>query len=156
MNEEQKQSYKEKYAKAKQKGIKFYPDIIYKDLLVTFAIFILLIGLATFVGVASEPKADPSDSAYIPRPEWYFLWLFEMLKYFPGQVEWIGTAVLPGLGVLALFLLPFLDRNPKRHWSKRRWAISIMTLVVIGMVVLTILAAVTTPRKQKPKWSPEP
>jgi mono/diheme cytochrome c family protein len=149
MNEEQKNKYLEKYAQAKQKGVKFFPDIIYKDLLVSFAIFLLLIGLATFVGVANEPKADPNDSTYIPRPEWYFLFLFELLKYFPGQLEWVGTAVLPGLAVLALFLLPFFDRNPYRHFSKRKFAISFMTLIVVGMVALTIMAAVTTPPQEE-------
>ncbi len=145
MNDEIKQRYKEKYTLAKQKGVKFFPDIIYKDLLVAFGIFILLIGLAVFVGVPNEPKADPNDTSYIPRPEWYFLFLFQLLKYFPGEIEWIGTAVLPGLAVLTLFLLPFIDRNPHRHWSKRKVALSTMGVIVTGMVVLTILAVVTTP-----------
>jgi mono/diheme cytochrome c family protein len=146
VDEEQKKTYYERYAKAKQKGgIKFFPDIIFKDLLISFSIFVLLIGMATFVGVANEPKADPSDSSYVPRPEWYFLWLFEMLKYFPGQLEWIGTAVIPGLMVLTLFLLPFIDRNPHRHFSKRRVARAAMSAVVVFMAVMTIIAAVTTP-----------
>lgn len=145
MNEESKKKYLEKYYQAKQKGVKFFPDIIYKDLIVSFAIFILLIGLATFVGVANEPKADPNDSSYVPRPEWYFLFLFQMLKYFPGEIEWVGTAIIPGLAVMALFLLPFFDRNPNRHWSKRKFAISFMSVIVLGIVGLTILAAATTP-----------
>jgi mono/diheme cytochrome c family protein len=149
MNDEQKKLYKEKYAQAKQKGVKFWPDIIYKDLLVSFALFLVLIMLATFVGVAQEPKADPADSAYIPRPEWYFLFLFQMLKYFPGSLEWIGTAVIPGIAVLALFLLPFFDRNPRRHWKARKLAIGIMGAIVVGMVALTILAAVTTPPQEE-------
>lgn len=145
MKDEIKQRYKEKYTLAKQRGVKFFPDIIYKDLLVAFGLFILLLGLAVFVGVPNEPKADPNDTSYIPRPEWYFLFLFQLLKYFPGKIEWIGTAVLPGLAVLTLFLLPFIDRNPHRHWSKRKVILSAMGVIVIGMVVLTILAAVTTP-----------
>lgn len=145
MDETQKQKYLDKYYLLKQKGVKFFPDIVFKDLLVSFGIFVLLIGLAVFVGVANEPKADPNDSSYIPRPEWYFLFLFQLLKYFPGQIEWIGTAVLPGIAVLALFFLPFLDRNPRRHWKKRPWAISIMTVVVLGMVSLTIMAVMSTP-----------
>ena len=149
MNEEYKSKYHEKYSAAKQKGVKFWPDIIYKDLIVSFAIFLLLVGLATFFGVASEPKADPNDANYIPRPEWYFLFLFEMLKYFPGAIEWVGTAVIPGIAVLALFLLPFIDRNPNRHWSKRRIGISIMTVIVIGIVALTIMAAVSTPPQEE-------
>ncbi len=149
MNEEQKQEYLEKYKEEKAKGVKFYPDIIYKDLLVSFAIFLLLVGLAIFVGVANEPPADPSDSAYIPRPEWYFLFLFEMLKYFPGQIEWIGTVILPTIAILALFLLPFYDRSPFRHWSKRKFAVTVMSLIVVGMVALTIMAMVTTPPQEE-------
>lgn len=149
MKEEQKKAYYEKYNQAKQKGGKFYPHVVYKDLLVAFAIFLLLVGLATFVGVTNEPRADPSDSSYIPRPEWYFLWLFEMLKYFPGELEWVGTVIIPGLLVLALFLLPFFDRNPNRHFSKRRLGISIMTMAVIAIIALTIIAAVTTPPQEE-------
>ncbi len=96
MDEEQKKQYREKYAQAKQKGVKFWPDIIYKDILVVLAIFIMLVLLAVFVGVANEPKADPSDAAYIPRPEWYFLFLFEMLKYRPSQAGMGGRHDHPG------------------------------------------------------------
>jgi mono/diheme cytochrome c family protein len=149
VNEEQKHAYLDKYKKEKAKGVKFYPDIIYKDLLVSFGIFLLLLGLATFIGVAPEPPADPSDATYIPRPEWYFLFLFEMLKFFPGAIEWIGTVVIPSIAVLALFLLPFYDRNPSRHWSKRRLAISIMSVIVVGMVALTIRAVATTPPNEE-------
>jgi len=145
VNEEQKQRYLDKYHKAKAKGVKFWPNVIYEDFLVTFAVFIILIMLATFVGVAGEPKADPSDSAYIPRPEWYFLFLFQLLKYFPGSLEWIGTFVLPVVAVGVLFFLPFLDRNPNRHFSKRKLAIGIMSAIVVGIIALTIVAAVTTP-----------
>ena len=149
MNEEQKRVYQEKYAQAKQQGVKFWPDIIYKDLIVSFGLFLLLIGLATFIGVPNEPKADPNDTSYIPRPEWYFLFLFEMLKYFPGQIEWVGTAILPALAVIALLVLPFLDRNPYRYWRNRRFAITFMTVIVTGMVVLTIIATVTTPPQEE-------
>ena len=145
MNDEQKRQYHEKYAQKKQKGVKFYPDIVYKDLLVAFAVFLLLVGLAAFVGVKNEPRVDPNDTSYVPRPEWYFLFLFQMLKYFPGQVEWVGTAVIPGIAVLALFLLPFLDRNPRRHWSQRKLALAVMSVVVLGIVGLTILGAASTP-----------
>jgi mono/diheme cytochrome c family protein len=145
MKEEQKKQYKERYANAKQHGVKFWPDIIFKDLLIAFMLFVVLVLLATFIGVAQEPKADPADSAYIPRPEWYFLFLFQMLKYFPGSIEWIGTTVVPGIAVLALILLPFIDRNPRRYWKGRMIAISVMSVIVLGIVGLTVLAAATTP-----------
>jgi menaquinol-cytochrome c reductase cytochrome b/c subunit len=145
MEEKHKQEYLEKYKRAKQNGVKFWPDIIYKDLIVAVALFLILLLLATFVGVANEPKADPSDSSYVPRPEWYFLFLFQLLKYFPGVLEWVGTTIIPGIAVLALLLLPFYDRNPYRHWKKRIFAISLMSVIVLGMIVLTILAVISTP-----------
>jgi mono/diheme cytochrome c family protein len=148
--EEFKKRYHESYLQKKAKsGMKFFPDVIYKDTLVMFSLFIVLVMLATFVGVAGEPKADPSDSAYIPRPEWYFLFLFEMLKYFPGQLEWIGTFIIPTIAVGVMFLLPFIDRNPYRHFSKRKIAISVMTVIVIGIVALTLMASASTPPQEE-------
>ena len=149
MNEEQKREYQEKYQREKDQGTKFYPDIIYKDLLVSFAIFLLLVGLAIFVGVPAEPPADPSDSSYVPRPEWYFLFLFEMLKYFPGAIEWVGTVIIPTIAILALLLLPFYDRKPARYWKKRKLPTAIMGVIVIGMVALTIMAVVSTPPQEE-------
>lgn len=149
MEADPKEQYKERYERAKQHGVKFFPEIIYKDLIVSFGIFILLLGLATFVGVKPEPPADPNDTSYIPRPEWYFLFLFQLLKYFPGAIEWVGTTIVPFVAVLALLLLPFYDRSPFRHWSRRKVAISLMGVSVIGIVVLTILAAVTTPPQEE-------
>jgi menaquinol-cytochrome c reductase cytochrome b/c subunit len=147
MKDEQKKTLLEKYKMALQKGERFWPDSIYKDLLVSLAIFILLILLASFVGVPGEPKADPNDTAYIPRPEWYFLFLFQMLKYFPGKLEWLGTAVIPGLVIVGLLLLPLFDRKAARYYSKRKIALTIMGAALVGIVGLTIVAVVTTPQQ---------
>ena len=147
MKEEHKQEYKQKYEQAKQDGVKFWPDIIYKDLLVSFGLFILLVGLVTFIGIHPEAKADPSDTSYIPRPEWYFLFLFEFLKFVPGKIEWVGTTLIPALAVLALLALPFLDKNHLRHWKNRLTGISIMGVVVLGMVGLTVRSVITTPEQ---------
>jgi mono/diheme cytochrome c family protein len=149
VDQAEKKRYEERYQAEKQRGEKFFPDIIYKDLVVSFALFLVLILLATFVGVSGEPPADPSDTSYVPRPEWYFLFLFELLKYFPGQLEWVGTTVVPVIAILALLLLPFYDRGPLRHWRKRPVAISVMSLAVVGIVALTIMASVTTPPQEE-------
>ncbi len=149
MNEEQQNEYLEKYKEEKARGVKFYPDIIFKDMLPVIGLFLLLVGLASFVGVVNEPPADPSDSSYIPRPEWYFLFLFEMLKFFPGKIEWVGTFVLPTIAVLALLLLPFYDRSPFRHWSKRKFGTMFMSVIVLGMIGLTVRSVVTTPPQEE-------
>jgi mono/diheme cytochrome c family protein len=145
VNDEQKREIDARHEQAKQHGVRFFPDIIYKDMIAAFGVFVLLLLLAVFLGVKPEPPADPNDAAYVPRPEWYFLFLFQLLKYFPGQIEWIGTAVVPGLAVLALLLLPFYDR----HWRKRRLALGIMGAAMAGIVGLTIVAAVTTPPQEE-------
>ena len=85
MNEEEKQRYKERYKEKKADGEMFFPDAIAKDAVVSLGIFVLLILLVILLGVPNEPPANPSDSSYIPRPEWYFLWAFQLLKYFPGR-----------------------------------------------------------------------
>jgi mono/diheme cytochrome c family protein len=149
MNEEQKKAYLEKYAQAKAKGEKFWPDAILKDMLMSLALFVLLVLLATFMGVANEPKADPSDSTYIPRPEWYFLFLFKFLAIYGlipvlGKIEWIATAIVPALGIGVLFLMPFLDRSPSRHSSKRVLVLSVMAVMVVTIVTLTLIGNVPT------------
>jgi len=147
MKEDQKKTVHEKYKIALQKGERFWPDSIFKDLLVSLAIFIVLIMLATFIGVPGEPKADPSDSAYVPKPEWYFLFLFKFLAVYGqipllGKIEWIATAVIPALVLLLLFVLPLIDKNPYRHYSRRTMALSIMGVFVVSMVVLTAISGV--------------
>ena len=147
MKEEQKKNVHEKYKIALQKGERFWPDSIFKDLLVSLAIFIVLLMLATFIGVPGEPKADPSDSAYVPKPEWYFLFLFKFLAVYGqipllGKIEWVATAVIPGLAILLLFALPLIDKNPYRHYSRRTMALGIMGVFVVSMVVLTTISGV--------------
>ena len=149
MNQDEKKQYKERYLLKKQQGEKFWPDEIYKDLIVAFAIFIVLVVLATFVGVAGEPKADPSDTTYLPRPEWYFLFLFKFLAIYGmipvlGKIEPIATTLIPGLAVGLLFLLPFVDRSTGRHYKKRVAALSTMTVIVVTIVCLTLIADVPT------------
>jgi ubiquinol-cytochrome c reductase cytochrome b subunit len=88
----------------------FYPAQALKDAVAVFACFVLLFAAALFVKVPLERIADPNDLTYMPRPDWYFLFLFELLKFFRGALEPVGTAVLPGLAVVVLMLAPFIDR----------------------------------------------
>lgn len=145
MKEEQKKQIQARYQFALQKGERFWPDSIYKDLVISFAIFILLVMLAAFIGVPGEPKADPSDSSYIPKPEWYFLFLFKFLALYGqlpviGKIEWIAAIIIPVIALGVLFLLPLIDKNPYRHYSRRILAITFMGVFVVSMIVQTLLA----------------
>lgn len=149
MNDETKQKISARYQQELQKGERFWPDSIFKDLIVSLGIFVLLILLATFVGVAPEPKADPSDTSYIPRPEWYFLFLFKFLAIYGqipllGKIEWIATVAIPGIAIGILTLLPFIEKKPDRYYAKRILPISIMTIMVVGIVLLTFTSEVPT------------
>jgi mono/diheme cytochrome c family protein len=149
MNDETKKQINEQYERELQKGERFWPDSIYKDLLVSLGLFILLVLLATFAGVAPDPKADPSDTAYVPRPEWYFLFLFKFLALYGqipllGRIEWIAAILIPGLAVLVLTLIPFIDHSPHRYYGRRVLPISVMTVMVIVMVALTLMSDVST------------
>lgn len=93
---------------------KFYPKQLVRDLCAVFVAFTCLFLAACFLDVPLERLADPTDTEYIPRPEWYFLFLFQLLKVFPGRLELIGTLVLPSLTILVLILLPFLHRTHEK------------------------------------------
>src|SRR4029434_1071700 len=88
----------------------FYPYQAARDLTVAAGVGILLATLAFRGAPALEPPADPTSSDYVPRPEWYFLGLFQLLKYFPGKLEVIGALVVPGIAITLLALLPWIDR----------------------------------------------
>jgi len=149
MNDEAKKRAAERYEQELRKGERFWPDSIYKDLLVSLGIFVLLVLLATFVGIDPQPKADPSDTTYLPRPEWYFLFLFKFLAIYGqipvlGKIEWLATVVVPGLAVLVLTLMPFLERNPARYYGKRILPISVMAILVVSIATLTLMADIPT------------
>jgi len=149
MNDETKKKINARYESELNKGERFWPDSIYKDLIVSLGIFVLLILLATFIGVSPEPKADPSDTSYIPRPEWYFLFIFKFLAIYGqipilGKIEWIATVAIPGVAVGLLTLLPFIEKRPDRHYIKRILPISIMIIMVVGIVLLTFTSEVPT------------
>ncbi len=145
MKENEKQAYLEKYNQEKEKGVPFFPDIIFKDAVVSFIIFLVLISLAYFFGAPLEARANPADTSYTPRPEWYFLFLFQLLKYFPGKLEVVGVVLIPALVILLLFLLPVLDRNTKRHFLDRPIVTGITLIGGIGVITLTILAVREAP-----------
>ena len=97
-----------------------------------------------------DAVADPSDATYVPRPEWYFLSLFQLLKYFPGQLEPVATVVIPGLVVGGLLALPFLDRRPDRHPLKRPLVVAAFALLGAAVVSLTYLGFKDSPAHADP------
>ena len=124
---------------------KFYPEQVFKDTVATFVWFAVLVVMAIFARVPLGHVADPTDTSFIPRPEWYFLFLFQMLKLFEGPLEIVGSLVLPTLAIIALFLTPFIDRAKMISIRRRTGAIALVVLGVIGWSALTARAVATTP-----------
>jgi ubiquinol-cytochrome c reductase cytochrome b subunit len=119
----------------------FWPDQIFKDAVVATFLFLLLVFLSAYVPPPITGPADPTDTTYMPRPEWNFLFLFEALRFLPGKLEALGTVGIPGVIVIALAGLPFYDRNPDRDPAKRPIALVGMALLVGSIGLLTIIAA---------------
>ncbi|MBA2304269.1 MAG: cytochrome b N-terminal domain-containing protein [Acidobacteria bacterium] len=117
----------------------FYPWQAARD---TAVIAVVLVALCVFAWNGPPPlegPADPSDSTYIPRPEWYFLGLFQLLKYFPGRWEVVGAMVVPGVVVALLVLLPWLDRGPSRDPRRRPLVVGAFAVGFAAVVGLTAL-----------------
>jgi len=99
--------------------------------------------------------ADPSDATYVPRPEWYFLSLFQLLKYFPGRLEPVATLVVPGVVVTLVALLPFLDRRPERAPARRSLVLLAFGLLAAGVGTLTYLGLKDSPtRAESGRFTP--
>ena len=145
MNRAEKQRYLEDYDLRRRGGEPYFPRYALRDASVGLALVVLLIGLSVWPGAPLDERADPLATDYIPRPEWYFFFLFQLLKYFGGAWEVVGIVVIPAVAVLFLVLLPFLDRSRTRHFATRPAVTAVTALLLTGGVTLTIIAVAEAP-----------
>jgi len=118
-----------------------FPNQIFKDSIFVLFVFLAIAALALVSPAGLEPQADPTDTTYNPRPEWYFYFVFQLLRIFEGSYEVVGTFVLPTIAGMLLVLLPFVDRRPERAPAKRRVLMSLGGVTVVGVIALTIMGA---------------
>lgn len=127
----------------------FWPGQAWKDGVLALAL-LLALGAWTFHWPAPlEAQAQPSEP-YAARPEWYFMFMFQLLRYFHGRYEIVGTFLLPVFFFSILFFWPFLDRSPHRDPRRRPVAMSLLSAGTLGLVGMTIYANVTDVRMQQP------
>ena len=134
----------------------FYPKQMARDAAAALLFFAVLLVVAHFFPARLEVTADPSDTSYVPRPEWYFLSLFQLLHYFSGKAIIVGTAGIPLVVAAFLFGLPLLDRKPNRRPESRRGWIGAGALLAAGVVLLTAIAAMEEPTSGIPASEPPP
>ena len=120
----------------------FYPGQFLQDALFAALLMGILAALAYFYPVPLGPVGNPADTNYLPRPEWYFLPLFQWLKFWPGKTALIGMAVLPAIVTLLFVGVPFFDRGLERRPSRRLVAIGIFCFVLGGMVAFGVLSRI--------------
>jgi ubiquinol-cytochrome c reductase cytochrome b subunit len=120
----------------KQETELFYPRQVLMDLALTALLIIGLGALCFFAPMQLGPPANPTDAQYVPRPEWYYLPIFQWLKYWHGAASVVGILVIPTVLVLAVIALPFLDRSIERRPWKRPVAMGAYAFVLFALVGL--------------------
>jgi menaquinol-cytochrome c reductase cytochrome b/c subunit len=142
MNREQKEAYLREYAVLKAKGKPFFPYAVAKDSVMACIVLLVIILMSLTLGAELGPKADPTTTTYVPRPEWYFFFLFELLRVIkPAVLVPIATIGVPTICMILLFTLPFIDRSPERRIERRPIALSFGIFVIAAMAYLTYLGA---------------
>lgn len=133
-----KQAVHDRYHELKSMGEAFFPYVVLKDVIAITIVFAVLVFLSIYLPPNLEVLADPTDKNYNPRPEWYFLFLFQLLKYVPPKLETIAIVFIPAGLIGFLFLLPFIDRYSHRHPFDRPFITGLGIIGVLGMVYLGV------------------
>jgi menaquinol-cytochrome c reductase cytochrome b/c subunit len=142
MNQREKEAYLREYSLLKSQGKPFFPYIVAKDGTMAVITMAVIITMAIVLGAELGPKADPTTTTYVPRPEWYFFFLFELLRVIkPAILTPLATIGIPTICIILLILLPFIDRNPERRPERRPIATTAGIFTVLAIGYLTYLGA---------------
>jgi menaquinol-cytochrome c reductase cytochrome b/c subunit len=142
VNQREKELYLREYAILKTQGKPFFPYAVAKDGAMACVVMLAIILMSLTFGAELGPKADPTTTTYVPRPEWYFFFLFEVLRIIkPAVLTPVATIGVPTLCMVLLLLLPFYDRSPERRPERRPIATIAGILTIFAMGYLTYLGA---------------
>ncbi len=146
----------------KLKPGRFWPDQMFMDTVVSFAMFVIIFALAIWSPPVLDAKADPNNTNFVPYPAWYFMALYALLDVVGKAPDWsvqmltlLATIVMPGVLVVVLILLPFIDRNPSRRLSRRPWILAITALTLVGAIGLSFFGQYNV-EEQAALHGPEP
>ena len=119
---------------------RFYPRQVVMDTIVALLMVLVLGLLAHFAPTELGPKANPADTQYVPRPEWYYLPIFQWLKYWRGPYAIIGIVAIPALTAALLIFVPFIDRRLERRPWRRPVAVGVFLLILGGFVTMGLMS----------------
>lgn len=136
---ERKPNIPKDYSEYPGKTEAFWPNFLLKEWMVGAVFLIGYLCLTIAHPSPLERVADPTDTGYLPLPDWYFLFLYQLLKYTyaSGPYNVIGGFIIPGLAFGGLMLAPFIDRGPKRRPTQRPFATGFMLLSIAAVIYLT-------------------
>jgi ubiquinol-cytochrome c reductase cytochrome b subunit/menaquinol-cytochrome c reductase cytochrome b/c subunit len=145
MNQAEKEVYLREYSTLKNAGKPFFPYAVAKDGVMAAIVMGLIIFLAIMFGAEMGPKVNPTTTTYVPRPDWYFFFLFEVLRVMKNVPKFtpMATIGVPTICMILLFLLPFYDRSPERRIERRPIALAAGVATIIAMAFLTYEGANT-------------
>ena len=142
MNAREKEAYLREYSILKSQDKPFFPYAVAKDSLMAVVVLTTIIVMSILFGAELGPKADPTTTTYVPRPEWYFFFLFELLRIIkPALLVPLATIGVPTILMVLMILLPFIDRGPERRPERRPIAMITAIFVIVSMGYLTYLGA---------------
>ena len=157
MSNERERAYFKRYKQdVTERGKPFFPYAMFHDTVMSFVVVCVIIGLACvwyftsgeeagdagILGPRYTEEADPGTTSFVPRPDWYFYFLFYLLRIFkwPESVV-LGTVGIPTIALILLLLLPFFDRRRERRLLRRPVAVVGALLVIASMGILTYRGA---------------
>jgi menaquinol-cytochrome c reductase cytochrome b/c subunit len=142
VNAREREQYLREYSIQKSQGKPFFPYVIAKDGTMACIVLVVIIVMAVVLGAELGPKADPTTTTYTPRPEWYFFFLFELLRVVkPPELVFMATIGIPTICLVLLLALPFIDRGPERNPLRRPIATTAGIATIAAMAYLTVLGA---------------
>jgi len=145
MNQAEKEEYLREYSILKNEGKPFFPYAVAKDSVMAVIVMIVIIFLALYFGAELGPKVNPTTTTYVPRPDWYYFFLFEVLRVMRNVPKFTDMATIgvPTICMVLLFLLPFYDRSPERRIERRPVALVAGLTTIFAMAFLTYSGATT-------------
>jgi menaquinol-cytochrome c reductase cytochrome b/c subunit len=145
VNQAEKEAYLREYSILKNQGKPFFPYAVAKDSLMAAIVMGVIIFLALYFGAELGPKVNPTTTTYVPRPDWYFFFLFEVLRVMKNVPKFTDMATIgvPTICMVLLFLLPFYDRSPERLIWRRPVALAAGLATIFAMAYLTYEGANT-------------
>ena len=145
MNQAEKEAYLREYSILKNQGKPFFPYAVAKDSLMAVIVMAVIVFLALYFGAELGPKVNPTTTTYVPRPDWYFFFLFEVLRVMKNVPKFTDMATIgvPTICMILLFLLPFYDRSPERLIWRRPVALAAGLATIFAIAYLTYQGANT-------------